>query len=287
LGSLIIAAAKVVVILLMLSMGLRMTQQSLTLLWRRPRLLVGSIAAAFLVVPAFTYLVIQVIPLSFATKAGLWVIAITPGAPMIHTAASRRGLGNPDLAASFQVTVALLVIVFAPLWLLIISGLTGLDYRMNPLAIMRQVSVVQLVPILLGLMIHRKWPAPAERIGNTILRFGTIALVALALVILAFLSKHILNSAGGWRFLATALVALSAIVGGYFLTGPDLTTRATIANANAQRNPGLALAIAAWNLPEQKSAIMLVVVVYVLVAAVVEAVYTKICVARMRGRERE
>lgn len=282
---LLVTAAQVLVILLMLSMGLRTTQQSLTALWRRPKLLMGSLAAAFLVVPAFTYLLLQAVPLSLPTKAGLWLIAITPGAPMIQTTAFRRRLGDPDLAASFQITVALLVIVFAPLWLIILSALTGTNYRMDPFAIARQVSSVQLAPILLGLVIHQKWPDPATRLGNAILRFGLVALIALVLVILVLLAKPMVSSAGLWRFAATVSVAVLAIAAGHLLAGPELTTRATIANANGQRNPGLALAIAASNLPEQKSAIMLVVVVYVLVIAVAETIYTKLILARMHRAE--
>lgn len=273
-------AARVIIILLMVSMGLRLAQGSPTALWRRPRLLAGSIVAAFVVVPAATYLVFQIVPLTFAAKAGLWVVAIAPGAPMIHTTALRRVPCDPDLAASFQVTVALLVIIFAPLWLLVASALTGSDYHMDPLRILKQVSLVQLVPILLGFAIHRKWPGPAERAGTFLGKIGLAALAALILLILAFVARRVVSGVEGWEVLAAALVAASAIAAGHYLTGPELRTRATIADANAQRNVGLALAIAAWNLPDLRADIALVIVVYVLTAALAEAVYTKIIAMR-------
>ena len=244
----------------------------------RPRLLAGSLAAAFLVVPVVAYLALRLLPLSFDGKAGLWVVAITPGAPMIFSAASRRGLGDPELAASFQVAVALLVVLFAPLWLEVISVLTGSDYRMDPLVIVKQVLTVQLIPILLGLMIHRWWPNPAERAGNAIARFGFLVLMGLVVLILIAVAPSIIRSIRIWNLAATALVAVSAVLSGHYLAGPDLVYRVTIANANAQRNPGLALAIAAWNLPHQKAATLLTIVVYVLVAAVVAAIYTKISI---------
>lgn len=278
----VIAAAKITVILLMLSMGLRMSWQSLTLLWRRPRLLLGSLAAALVVVPALTYLVFQLIPLSFAARAGLWVLAIAPGAPMIHTAASRRSACNADLAASFQVTVALLVIVFAPLWLLLVGAFTGLDYRMSPLKVLGQVSQVQLIPILLGLLLHHRWPQAAERAGAMIKKTSMIALLVLLLIILAFLAPRILSGVAIRELLAAALVAASALGAGHVLTGPDTATRATIATANSQRNIGLALAIASWNLPYEQEGAAIVIVLYALTAGILQLVYSAIYARRAR-----
>lgn len=278
-GALIGIAAKVIIVLLMVAMGLRLTRESLTMVWRNPRLLGGSVAAAFIVVPLFTYVVFQVLPLTFAAKAGLFVLAIAPGAPMIHTAATRRSPCSAELAASFQVEMALLVTLFAPLWLFVVSRLTGTDYHMNPLVVLRQVSEIQLIPILIGLAIHLKWPGPAERVGTIIEKIGLIALTALLLVILVFLAPRIVGGAEGWEVLAAALVAIAAVAAGHYLVGPDRTARATIATADAQRNVGLALAIAAWNLPSEKEAIALVMIIYVLVAVVVQAIYVKIITA--------
>ena len=280
-GLLVAAAVRITIVLLMISMGLRMGRRSFLLLWRNPALLVKSIAAAFLIVPAFTYLVIQIIPLSTAQAAGLWLIAIAPGAPMIQNAASRRAIGDPELAASFQVAAALLVIAFAPLWLLVMSALTGSELRMHPLAVARQVSQVQLIPVLLGLVIHERWPRPAERAGDFIRKFGYIALMALFVLIFVLFLGRIIRSLSGWEIVAAAMVAVCAIAAGHLLAGQDLATRATIANADAQRNIGLALAIATWNLPDQRGAVALVLVLYTLIATIAIAAYVTICQSRM------
>lgn len=269
-------ALKITITLLMVSMGLRMTHRSMILLWRNPRLLAGSIAAAFLIVPLATYLVLQILPLSFSAKAGLWVIAITPGAPMIYNAASRRSIANAELAASFQVTVALLVIVFAPLWLTIIGALSGAEYGIPPLVIAKQVFTIQLIPILLGLVIHLWQPAFAESAANIIIKIGGIVLVVLVVAILIVIGPKVIAAANSWRVTGAVLVAVAAIAGGHYLTGPEPATRLTIADANVQRNPGLALAIAAWNLPDQKPAMVVVILIYVIVATLAAAIYTKI-----------
>lgn len=274
---------KILIMLLMLSLGMRLNYISLIMLWRNPKRLAGSIVAAFIAVPIGVYIIIQSLPLSFPVKVGLWVVSITPGAPMIYSAATRRGLSDPELAASFQVTVALLVIIFAPLWLELVSLLTGVQYGFSPLAVARFVLILQLIPITLGLLIHRFKPDVSERIGKLIGTDGFILLLAAALVIVVIIFPRIFESLAGWQFLATALSALVAILSGHFLTGPNLRSKVTIANANAQRNPGLALAIVGWNLPEQKSSALLVILVYVLTAAVVASIYSRIMSQRAIG----
>ncbi len=261
----------------MVSLGLETTQQDVLQLWRRPKLLFGCTIAAFIVVPVVAYLVFKVLPLSWEAKVGLWVVAITPGAPMIYSKALRRGLGDAGLAASFQVSVALMVIAFAPLWLAIIGALTGSRYWIPPAVIARQVSTVELIPIVLGLAVHHWLPDFARRAGrDNLSRIGNLALLVLMVMLLVFFAPRIVAGAEAWRLLAAALIAAAAIISGHYLAGPDLASRVTIANANAQRNPGLALAIVAWNLPEQKAATVVVVITYVLVATICAAVYTKL-----------
>lgn len=267
---------KIAITLLMLSLGLRMTRQSLVALWQNPKLLVGSIAAAFLVVPVVTYLVFQIIPLSFGTKAGLWAVSITPGAPMIYRAAMKRGIGDPDLAVSFQVTVALLVIALAPVWMAIVSAITGGDYGIAPMVLLKQVSTVQLIPIVVGMAMHRWQPGLADRAEPILVKIGNTALILLAAILMAGLGIRIASAVQAWTVIAEVLMAASAIVGGHLLGGPAPASRLTIANANAQRNPGLALTIIAFSVPEHRGAAMVAVVVYLVTATVMTAIYTRV-----------
>ncbi len=280
----VVVSVRMAVILLMLSMGLRVTHGALLKLWRQPRLLLKTLLAAFIIVPLFTYLVMNTMPLSFPSKAALWLVAITPGAPMIFTSASRRASSDPDLAASFQVTVALLVIMIAPLWILVTNAITGTRYEIDPLAVARQVLAIQLVPILAGRVAHHMRPHLAIAVGNIILKLALAVLIVLVLLILAFVAGPIASGTGWQDFAAAALVVASAMIGGYMLGGPDPISRITIANANAQRNPGLALAIAASVLPQHKAKVMLVIVVYVVLAALAQALCTRFCRSQRGGR---
>ena len=267
---------KVTIILLMVSLGLQTSHREILFLWRRPSLFFRCLIAAFIVVPITAYLVFQLLPLTFEDKVGLWVVAIAPGAPMIYRTALSRGLGNKVLAASFQITVALLVILFAPIWLAIISLRSGESYWIPPVVVAKQVFTIQIIPIVTGLMIHHWLPSFAERIKELITKICTPVFVVLIVVLLIVFGPRAIESAELWRIVATVIVASAAVAGGHYLAGPEPSWRVTIANANVQRNPGLALLIAAWNLPEEKSATVMVIVTYVLIAFAVAAVYTSI-----------
>lgn len=274
LSGVLLIAIKLSIALLMLSMGMETSRQALVRLWRDPRMLAGALVAAFVVVPLVAYCVGRTLPLSFGAKAGLWAVAITPGAPMIYRAAMKRGVGNPELAESFQVTVALLVIIIAPIWLAIVSALTGGDYGIPPRELLKQVATIQFIPLLVGMALHRWRPGPTERVTPALVKIGNTALIVLIAILLVALGPRILEGVRGWTILAAILVAMSAVVGGHLLAGPQPANRLTIANANAQRNAGLAIAIVAWNVPEHKGAAVVAVVVYLVTAIVLTVLYT-------------
>lgn len=268
---------KATIILLMVSLGMGTSRYALLKLWQRPKLFFGSMIAAFVVVPTITYLLFQILPLSFGTKAGLLAISLTPGAPMIFRAAMKRGIGDPELAASFQATVALFVVIFAPAWLAIISARAGGDYGIDPLVLLRQVSEIQLIPIIVGMALHRWLPEFADRAEPIFMKTGNTALIVFIFILLAVLGIRIVTNISIWTIIAGVLMAASAIIGGHILAGSNLASRLTIANANAQRNPGLALTITAWKVPEHHSVALVAVVVYLIISILMTAIYTSIC----------
>lgn len=272
----LLTAIKITIVLLMVSLGMETTRQALLQLWRRSWLLVGSLVAAFVVVPVITYGIFQILPLPIGTKAGLFAISITPGAPMVYRAAMKRGIGNPELAVSFQVTVALLVIILAPIWLEIISALTGSNYGIPFSVLLKQVSTIQLIPLLIGMVLHRWLPDLVECVTPIVMKMSQIALYVLVVILLAVLGLKIIAGIHVWTILAAVLMAASAIIGGHLLAGPEAANRLTIANANAQRNPGLALTITAWTLSQQQGNATVAMVVYLITSIVMIAVYTNI-----------
>jgi BASS family bile acid:Na+ symporter len=161
---------------LMLSIGLSVGFTRIATLWRKPGLLVRCLVASFVLTPIAAMVINQVLPLGFPVKAGLAMMAICPGAPMIYRKLL-KGRALPDLAGSFQATTALLAVVAVPLWLNIFAALYPNDASFDPAAIFRQVAMAQLLPIAIGLAIHGWFPELADDLDEPVFKLGTFLLL--------------------------------------------------------------------------------------------------------------
>jgi len=99
--------AQITVFAVMLSMGMALGFQGMARLWRRPSLLLRCLIAAFVVVPLAAMAVVHLLPLPFEVRAGIGAMAVIPGAPTTYRK-MLKGDGNPEVAGSFQATMALL-----------------------------------------------------------------------------------------------------------------------------------------------------------------------------------
>ncbi|HEY9648012.1 MAG TPA: hypothetical protein V6C88_16675 [Chroococcidiopsis sp.] len=269
--SLITKIAQLTLFALMLGMGLNLTMQQVLYLWHKPGLLIRALLASFVLVPLVALVVVQIIPLSAPVRVGIALMAIAPGAPMIYRKVSKMQW-DATLAASYQVTVALVAIVFLPLLTTLLSYLYPTQGSVTPLAVFQQILAVQLIPLLMGLGIRAGISDLADDIQDFVTRMGNGMLLALGVVILAKGLQAVFN-AGILALLAIALITIASLAIGHFLAGPDPETRATLAIANATRNPGLALVITVANFT--KADVVPIVIVYALISAVIAAIYNR------------
>jgi len=77
---------------------------------------------------------------------------------------------------------------------------------------------------------------------------------------------------GSGAALSIAMVVVIAIAAGHWLGGPDPDERSTLALASAMRHPGIAMAIASLNVPEEPR-VPAAIILYLLIAAIATSVY--------------
>jgi BASS family bile acid:Na+ symporter len=269
--------AQFTLFVLMLSIGLSVGFTRLSILWRRPGLLARCLVASFVLTPIAAMIINQVLPLSFPVKAGLAVMAICPGAPMVYRKLL-KGRTLPDLAGSFQATTALLAVVVVPLWLNIFAALYPNDASFDPAAIFRQVAMAQLLPIAIGLAIHSGFPELADDLDQPVFKLGTFLLLGLIFVILIAALPKVLTM-GFMPVLAAVLFAAASLVIGHMLGGPEPESRLTLAVANSTRNAGLAFAIATANF--QNPGILPAIATYAVFAGISGSIYSKLYQKKM------
>ena len=262
-----------VVLMLMLSIGMSLSPRRLLENWGRltPSLWVRLVAGTFLLPPLLALALGSFIPLGGPATAGLFLVAVVPGAPLMTRGAAQKGF-DLQLAASYQVWGALLTPVIVPL--LIASGgwWFGREIWVSPIKLLAVIAEQQFVPLIIGMALM--WLAPAfstraqrflNTVGNTLL---LVVLVGLLWKIGAVLWKE-----SPWVIVAVLLLATGCLLGMRLLLGRPSATVQTLSVCNANRHVGLALLLSGQQSPDERA--VPAIAAYALAALLVMWLYAK------------
>jgi predicted Na+-dependent transporter len=258
----IVAAATVFAI--MFDLGLAIVPGEFRWVVERPGLVLRSLFAVLVAVPALSWIVARAFDLPRAAEIGIVLMAISPGAPV----ALRRSLGaggHRSFAPALQIAVAALAVVSMPLSIAAFNEYYGGQATILPQVLARQVFVAQLLPLGLGVGARYFLPAQAARLEPRLRRIAGVLLVLLLALALIDIWEVVVG-AGLRVTLAIVIATVLALAVGHLLGGPDPATRTATAISSAARNPGLALLVATLN--AASPAITATVLAYLVIAAV-------------------
>lgn len=234
-------------------------------------LLLKSLLAMYVVMPAVAVLMARVLDLPPRTGLALVVLAICAGAPLLPKKLIKFG-GDPAYVFSLIVTTSILAIVTVPASLHILSDIISFDTKaVTPSQVAGVILKTFLVPLGLGMLVRLVVPAMAERIGDPLLKIAGTVMALSALVALA-IGLRLVFEVGLPSLLAFAAFTLAAIVVGHLFGGPDPSDRTSLAIACASRHIGLALLIAVNTRGPHTLAM---VVAYLLASAVISIPYVR------------
>jgi BASS family bile acid:Na+ symporter len=237
--------ATATVFAVMFAIGVAMDVRDLRWALSQPALVARSLLSVMVIVPVVAILIARWLDISREAEIGIALMAISPGAPV----ALRRSLdagGHHSFAAVLQLLMASAAIVTMPLSVAILNVVHGTHGEVAVAIVAKQVLVAQLVPLCLGLAIHRVWPAFAARIESTVRRLAAVMLASFAVVVLAAIWRLVF-AAGFMLTLGVVVMTALALGIGRLLGGPARETRTAVAISSALRNPGLALLVATGN----------------------------------------
>jgi BASS family bile acid:Na+ symporter len=262
-GWLLSTVAVATVFTVMFDLGLAIVPGEFRWVLRQPGQLSRALFSVLVAVPALAWLVARAFDLARPAEVGMMLMAIAPGAPV----ALRRSLGaggHRSFAPALQIAVAALAVVSMPLWIAAFDEYYGATATVDPRDLARQVSVAQLLPLSLGMLMRRVLAGPAAWLEPRLKRVGGVLLVVL--LVLALIDIWDVVVGAGLRFgLAVAIVTALALSVGHALGGADPATRTATAISTAARNPGLALLVATLN--SASPAITAAVLAYFVIAA--------------------
>lgn len=279
--SLLKSVLQVIIFILMLSLGVNQSLADLVAFWRRQGALLRSLLAVVVLFPVVVFLLLKLFPVPSGVVAGLAILAAVPGAPVTYKRSALAG-GDPVYTSNLHMTLALLTIMVTPLILSIFYGQFDLELegKITVLQIVRQVAVVQFLPIGIGFLLQRVSPRFVDAIRKPLQKLANLAFwVMSGIFLFPLILWSIVQLVWPLGLVSIALfstVAILTLAIGYFLGGesrlpPDLASprsqRASLAIATIARNLGLALLLA--ELSGAASSIVPTILGYALVSLVI------------------
>lgn len=265
------------VMMLMVSVGMSLSPRQLLENWRRlsPSLWLRLVLATFLIPPLLALGLGHLLALGTAATAGLFLVAIAPGAPLMTRGVAKKGF-DMQIAASYQVWGALLTPIMVPLLLAGGGALYGRDIWVPPLTLLGVIAKQQFLPLVGGMLLVRVLPAFSGRIQRGLNLVGN-ALLTLALIGLLYKMGPALAKVSPLVALAAVALAAACLLSVRLLLGNDSSTVQTLSISNTNRHVGLALLLAGQQMRDPRP--VPAIAAYAIAAAIVMLVYSK-CVRR-------
>jgi bile acid:Na+ symporter, BASS family len=260
-------------LLLVTALGLQATRDDETSLLRQPKRLLRSLASMLVVMPVVAAALASAFDLDRAVKIGLIALALSPMPPFLPSRNIKAG-GESSYAIGLLVATSLVSIVYVPLALALLKLVFDIPLSLSVSHVIVPVGWTVFIPLVTGLLIKRFAPdfaarvaAPAGRLASLLLLVGLIPLTVMSIA-------RAMPLVGSGAFLAMLILCVIGLGVGHLLGGGVPADRATLALATAARHPGVAMAIAKANFPDQ-TLVFPVVFLYVLLNVIVSVPYIR------------
>lgn len=273
LQDLVLSSLKISILLSVLAIGLKATPGDAMYLLRRPRLLARAFLSMDVLMPLFALLLIFTFNLHPAVKIALVALSVSPVPPIFPKSALKAG-GREDYAIGLLVAASVLSIAVIPIAMKILESTGRVSLAMPARSVAAMVFVTVLAPLLAGIAVRAMAPSFAERAAKPVGILATVLLMVCFIPVLFGSTRVILSLIGDGTLLSMAGFAVAGFIIGHLLGGPEPENRRVLALATASRHPGVAVAIAHANFPQQKLAVP-AVLLYLIVSGILSAVSSR------------
>jgi bile acid:Na+ symporter, BASS family len=247
----------VFVVLVMFSIGLRVSGSDLLDVMRSRAILTRTLVANCVVIPAIGVLLVSIFPLPRDAMIGLLLLAAIPGTPIAMQFTSRVQT-RLAFAAGMTAVLALVSVVMTPIAVEIFPQAA----RENERPILSLVSVIFAyiaLPLGAGLLVYRRAPRIAPRLVLPLVIVASVTFSYAMWETRAMRRQALFEIAGHGTILALVLLFVSSMLIGWMI-GDDADTRRVLATSTSMRNIVIVLYIARFCFP--KTNVHLVPIVY-------------------------
>lgn len=232
----------------MLGIGMGLQPNDFKRILKQPKAACIGLAMQWLFLPALALLLLMVLPLAPVAAAGLFLVALCPGGATSNLF-SLIARGDAALSVSLTGVTSLLAPLTLPLAFLAYLHFHPLDveaFHLPLLPTIKQLALVTLVPVTLGMLVRWRWTSWAERWQGTLRRLSTLAMLLIVISLLAT-HLHLLDRMLSLEGLAILLLSSLSICAGFILArkaGLNWQQQRTLGLEVGVQNAGTALMVA-------------------------------------------
>jgi BASS family bile acid:Na+ symporter len=247
LKSIIMFAMSNVIVLAMFSAGLVRRPGDLRHVLQRPGLYARALAVVLVAVPLVAYALVRLFRLPPVAAAAIMLTAICPGAPLqVNQAKSLKASATTSL--NLLLLLALCAIVTVPLWVDVLSRVSGFQLHATPGLVLRMLLVKLLPPMLAGMAVNFFFPRVAPVLAVWVDRVFNVLLLAVAVVVIILAAPRLMDL-GVTTILALVVLVSVADFLGHQAGGPRPEDRKAVALAAALAHPALTMTIVIQSYP--------------------------------------
>ena len=217
-------------------------------IWTEPKAVILGLIAQLIMLPVVGFLLASDFPLSPELAVGVMILAACPGGPTSNMV-SYLVRGNVALSITLTAISSLITIITIPLVVnLAMQQFMGeaVALQLSFLTTVVQIAVITLIPVSLGMLLHRYAPRFAARVESWV---KWLSLFFLALIIVGLLAKERANVASffvqvGWVTLTLNVLTMALGFAIATLAKLDRPSAKSITVEVGIQNGTLAIAIA-------------------------------------------
>ena len=267
----ILLSMKGSIILSVLALGLEASLKDVTGLLRKPQRLLRALIPIYVIMPLVAGILIFLFShIHPAVKIALFALSVSPIPPLLPKKQLKTG-ATESYVIGLLVAISLLAIAVVPLLVELFEIAFQREAGISPFMVAKIVWTVILVPLAVGIGIRYALPRLSEKVAKLLLSIASIFLLLGVLFILFKTMPQIFSLVNN----GTILAIIIGLAAGHSFGGPNPDDRTALALSTISRHPGVALAIASVNFPEQKLSLA-AIILYLLINAVVTLPYLRL-----------
>lgn len=252
------------VVLVMFSIGLRVRGGELLDVLRGRSILIRTLVANCVLIPAIGVLLVSILPLTRDALIGLLLLAAIPGTPIAMQFTSRVE-SRLAFAAGMTAVLSLVSIIMTPLAVQAFPEAARQTER-PILSLITAIALYIALPLCVGLLVSSRAPHIARKVVVPLVILATVAFVFLMWETRLARRQALHAIAGRGTILAMVLLLLSSMLIGWMIGG-DADTRRVLAISSSMRNVVIVLYISRYCFPETNVYMIPIVYLSIMVPA--------------------